>query len=51
MNFENSASKTPISYFYDDVVRWEKGENDYWIKAHIMASNKKAYLHNLTSSS
>ena len=46
MNFENSASKTPISYFYDDVVRWEKGKNDYWIKAHIIAPpDKKANLH------
>ena len=35
-------SNTPISYFYDDVVRWEKGENDYWIKPHIIAHpNKK----------
>ncbi len=46
MNFENSANKTPISYFFDDIVRWERGENDYWIKAHIIAKpNENATLH------
>ena len=46
MNFENSAPKTPISYFHDDIVRWGRGKNDYWIKAHIIAHpDKEAYLH------
>jgi len=46
MNFANFENKTPISYFFDDIIRWERGENDYWIKAHIIAKHQQpANLH------
>ena len=42
--FENSRSKTPISYFYDDVVRWEKGEMIIGLIHIIAPPDKKNYM-------
>lgn len=46
MNFASFEKKTPISYFFDDIARWDRGENDYCIKAHIIAKPQQpAKLH------
>ena len=46
MNFAGHANKTPMSYFFEDIARWERNENDYWVKGHIIAKpDKPANLH------
>ena len=46
MNFAGHEKITPISHFFQDIARWERNENDYWVKGHIIAKpNKPANLH------